>query len=125
MSLQPLLEKTTAIAYSLLLYLTYMFWLVAVIAIWPPLLVMNIAAFCGLLIYNMLVNKPESVANGQANLDYTVSFISVGINKIRHTLQPDLKIEKTVTHELRIPRFIFQIIWIVLFWVAVTFPFWS
>lgn len=102
------------------------FWAILGLIFWIPLLFRIVAAFCGNLIYNMIVNNPERILQSKSSLELAINFYSRGFEIISSTIYE--KPKETVIqgkNEFHISSFIGQLIWTLLFWGLTIYPFYK
>jgi len=105
--------------------IAYAFWAVLGFVFWIPLLFRVIAGFCSSLVYNMIVERPESMANSKYSLEQAIGFYSNGFRIIHSTLfeEKNKSSSNMKNQEFAIIPFMAQIAWTIVFWGALVVPF--
>lgn len=105
--------------------IAYFFWAILGLIFWIPLLVRIVAAFCGGLVYNMVINNPENIQRSKVSLDLALSFYARGFENIQSALfeKKSYNNNNSTNPEFHLASFIGQILWTLIFWATVILPF--
>jgi hypothetical protein len=105
-------------------FIAYLFWAVLGFLFWIPLLVRVISAFCGSLVYNMIIHNPSNIHNSKTSLDLAINFYAKGFKSIHSALYEDKKPDSSASsnNEFHFLSFFSQVLWSIVFWGTIIIP---
>lgn len=107
-------------------WIARIFWGVLGFIFWIPLIVRIIAAFCATLVYNMVIHNPAAIQKSRISLDLAITFYKQGfamIDKTTSGSNVNMSFSSNPDAEFNIGSFIGQVIWTLIFWGILIFPF--
>jgi hypothetical protein len=109
---------------EIIAYIAYVFWAILGFIFWVPLMVRIIAAFCGSLAYNMVIQNPGAIQQSRISLELAISFYVKGFRMIHDTIfEPGKKATVSPVKDFHLYSFIAQVAWTIIFWGTLLLPF--
>lgn len=122
------LSGASLIGMKIIGWIVQVVWAVLGFILWIPLLVRVVAAFCGTLVYHMVVQNPNAVNKSSISLKLAIEFWGRGFKAVEETTKGiqsgnQFKVNPFKKEDFNVNSFIAQIAWTILFWGILILPF--